>query len=139
MVAQGKSVPPAKRTENANDDSVSEKDPNFGMHKMTPSQIIAQIISAMDDQLDDRRPQFSSSADVGAIVIIIGFSDMTTNLPSLKGAIEALVQFFGGEAGLLTKGMQQLGTLVAAAAGLIGFSLGGIAFVLWARRPFKGN
>ena len=27
----------------------------------------------------------------------------------------------------------------AAAAGLIGFGLGGIAFVLWARRPFKGN
>ena len=106
-----------RRTENANDDSVSEKDPIFGMHKMTPSQIIAQIVSAMDDQLDDRRPQFSSSADVGAIVIIIGFSDMTTNLPSLKGAIEALVQFFGGDNGLLTKGMQQLGTLVTAATG----------------------
>jgi len=87
------------------------------MHKMTPSQIIAQIISAMDDQLDDRRPQFSSSADVGAIVIIIGFGDMTKNLPNLKGAIEALVQFFGGENGLLTKGMQQLGNLVNAAAG----------------------
>jgi len=87
------------------------------MHKMTPSQIIAQIISAMDDQLDDRRPQFSSSADVGALVIIIGFSDMTTNLPSLKGAIEALVQFFGGDNGLLTKGFQQLGTLIEAAAG----------------------
>jgi hypothetical protein len=117
LVSQGKSLPPAARTENANDDSVSEKDPIFGMHKMTPSQIIAQIISAMDDQLDDRRPQFSSSADVGAIVIIIGFSDMTKNLPSLKGAVEALVQFFGGDNGLLTKGMQQLGTLVAAAAG----------------------
>ena len=117
MVSQGKSLPPAARTENANDDSVSEKDPIFGMHKMTPSQIIAQIVSAMDDQLDDRRPQFSSSADVGAIVIIIGFSDMTTNLPSLKGAIEALVQFFGGDNGLLTKGMQQLGNVVAAAAG----------------------
>ena len=117
MVSQGKSLPPAKRTENANDDSVSEKDPIFGMHKMTPSQIIAQIVSAMDDQLDDRRPQFSSSADVGAIVIIVGFSDMTTNLPSLKGAIEALVQFFGGDNGLLTKGMQQLGNVVAAAAG----------------------
>ena len=117
LVSQGKSLPPAARTENANDDSVSEKDPIFGMHKMTPSQIIAQIISAMDDQLDDRRPQFSSSADVGAIVIIIGFSDMTKNLPSLGGAIEALVQFFGGDNGLLTKGMQQLGTLVKAAAG----------------------
>ncbi len=117
MVSQGKSLPPAKRTENANDDSVSEKDPIFGMHKMTPSQIIAQIVSAMDDELDDRRPQFSSSADVGAIVIIIGFSDMTKNLPSLKGAVEALVQFFGGDNGLLTKGMQQLGTLVEAAAG----------------------
>ena len=117
MVSQGKSLPPAKRTENANDDSVSEKDPIFGMHKMTPSQIIAQIVSAMDDELDDRRPQFSSSADVGAIVIIIGFSDMTKNLPSLKGAVEALVQFFGGDNGLLTKGMQQLGTLVTAAAG----------------------
>ena len=117
MVSQGKSLPPAKRTENANDDSVSEKDPIFGMHKMTPSQIIAQIVSAMDDELDDRRPQFSSSADVGAIVIIIGFSDMTKNLPSLKGAVEALVQFFGGDNGLLTKGMQQLGTLVTAATG----------------------
>ena len=117
MVSQGKSLPPAARTENANDDSVSEKDPIFGMHKMTPSQIIAQIISAMDDQLDDRRPQFSSSADVGAIVIIIGFSDMTKNLPNLGGAIEALVQFFGGENGLLTKGMQQIGTLAAAALG----------------------
>ena len=117
LVSQGKSLPPEARTENANDDSVSEKDPIFGMHKMTPSQIIAQIISAMDDELDDRRPQFSSSADVGAIVIIIGFSDMTKNLPSLGGAIEALVQFFGGENGLLTKGMQQLGTLVKAAAG----------------------
>jgi len=117
MVSQGKSLPPAKRTENANDDSVSEKDPIFGMHKMTPSQIIAQIISAMDDQLDDRRPQFSSSADVGAIVIIIGFSDMTKNLPSLGGAIEALVQFFGGDNGLLTKGMQQIGTLAKAALG----------------------
>ena len=117
LVSQGKTLPPAARGENANDDSVSEKDPIFGMHKMTPSQIIAQIISAMDDQLDDRRPQFSSSADVGALVIIIGFSDMTKNLPNLKGAVEALVQFFGGENGLLTKGMQQLGTLVEAAAG----------------------
>ena len=117
LVSQGKSLPPAARTENANDDSVSEKDPIFGMHKMTPSQIIAQIISAMDDELDDRRPQFSSSADVGALVIIIGFSDMTKNLPNLKGAIEALVQFFGGDNGLLTKGMQQLGNVVQAAAG----------------------
>jgi hypothetical protein len=117
LVSVGKSLPPDKRTENANDDSASEKDPIFGMHKMNPSQIIAQIISAMDDQLDDRRPQFSSSADVGAIVIIIGFSDMTKNLPSLGGAVEALVQFFGGDNGLLTKGMQQLGTLVKAAAG----------------------
>ena len=83
LVSVGKSLPPDKRTENANDDSASEKDPIFGMHKMNPSQIIAQIISAMDDQLDDRRPQFSSSADVGALVIIIGFSDMTKNLPSL--------------------------------------------------------
>ena len=117
LISQGKKLPPAARTENANDDSVSETDPIFGMHKMTPSQIIAQIISAMEDKIDDRRPQFSSSADVGGIVIIIGFSDMTTNLPSLKGAIEALVQFFGGDAGLLTKGMQQIGNLAAAALG----------------------
>jgi len=27
----------------------------------------------------------------------------------------------------------------AVAAGLVGFSLGGVAFVLWARRPLKGN
>ncbi len=115
MVSIGKALPPADRTDNANDDSACETDPIFGMHKMTPSQIIAQIVSAMDDELDDRRPQFSSSADVGALVIIIGFSDMTKNLPSLKGAIEALVQFFGGDNGLLTKGTQQLGNVIDAA------------------------
>ncbi len=40
---------------------------------------------------------------------------MTKNLPNLKGAIGALVQFFGGDNGLLTKGMQQLGNVIDAA------------------------
>ena len=116
-VATGKALPLSARTENANDDVLATKDPLFGIYKFTPSQVIAQTIAAMDDQLDERRPQFSSSAEVGAVMIIVAYKDMTTNLPNIKTAIEALVSFFGGENGLFTKGFQKVGNLIAAATG----------------------
>ena len=93
-VSQGKALPLSARTENASDDTLATKDPLFGMYKFTPSQVIAQTIAAMDDKLDERRPQFTESAEVGAIMVIIGYADLTKNLPNIKTAIEALVSFF---------------------------------------------
>ena len=75
---------------------------------MTPSQVIAQMVAAMDDKLDDRRPQFSDSADVAAIIVVIGFSDLTKNAASLKEVLDLFVGFFGGENGLFTKGIKGL-------------------------------
>jgi len=66
------------------------------------------MVAAMDDQLDDRRPQFSDSADVAAIIVVIGFSDLTKNVKSLKEVLELFVGFFGGENGLFTKGIKGL-------------------------------
>jgi len=116
-VSTGKALPLSARTENANDDTLATKDPLFGMYKFTPSQVIAQTIAAMDDQLDERRPQFSKSAEVGAVMIIVGYKDLSVNLPNIKTAIEALVSFFGGENGMFTKGFQKVGNLVTAATG----------------------
>ena len=81
---------------------------------LTPSQVIAQIISAMDDKLDDRRPQFSSSAEVGAIVIVIGVSDISETYVQLQTAINSLISFFGGTTGLMTKGFQKTANLIGA-------------------------
>ena len=118
LITIGKSQPKELRTENANDNSVATKDSTFGFYKMTPSQVITQIIGAMDDKLDERRPQFSSSADVSAVVIIVGFQsigDPKEMLASFTNALNALVAFFGGENGMATKGFQKLGNLLAAA------------------------
>ena len=111
-VATGKALPLSARTENANDDVLATKDPLFGIYKFTPSQVIAQTIAAMDDKLDERRPQFSTSAEVGAVMIIVAYKDMSLNLDNLKTAINAVVSFFGGENGLFTKGFQKVGNIV---------------------------
>ena len=94
--------------------AVCEMHPIFNLPMLTPSQVIAQIISAMDDKLDDRRPQFSSSAEVGAIVIIIGASDITQTYVQLQTAINSLISFFGGTTGLMTKGFQKTANLIGA-------------------------
>ena len=112
FVDQKKSKPETDRTENANDDSVTDVDPVFGFPKMTPSGVISQIVAAMDEQADINRPNFSSSAQVAAVVVIIGFSDLTKNLPSLKTVLEAFINFFGGENGLFTKGLFQIFNIV---------------------------
>jgi hypothetical protein len=112
FVDQKKSKAEADRTENANDDSVTDIDPVFGFPKMTPSTVISQIVAAMDEEADINRPNFSSSAEVAGIVVIIGFSDLTKNMGSLKAALEAFIKFFGGENGLFTKGLMQMHNII---------------------------
>jgi len=125
-VPVGKSEPEEQLTDNANDNTLSARDETTGLYKMTPSQVIATIIAAMDDKLDLRRPQLSKHAEAGAIVMIVGMSDLTKNLANLKSIIDAFLTFFGGadkldkngkvvkEGGIAT-GMAKLGTLVSAA------------------------
>ena len=112
FVDQKKSKALADRTENANDDSVTDVDTVFGFPKMTPSAVISQIVAAMDEQADINRPNFSSSAEVAGIVVIIGFSDLTKNMGSLKAALEAFIKFFVGENGLFTKGLMQIHNII---------------------------
>ena len=116
-VEQGKSKSRDVATTNKNDNKFAEKDETTGLYKMTPSQMIATMIGAMDDKLDKRRPQFSSSAEAGAVVFIVGISDMTKNLPNLKSILNAFTIFFGGDQGLLTGGVKNLGGLVEAVVG----------------------
>ena len=105
----GKSEALDKIKKGKDDDALALRDNVFGLSKMTPSQVIAQMVAAMDDKLDDRRPQFSDSADVAAIIVVIGFSDLTKNAASLKEVLDLFVGFFGGENGLFTKGIKGLG------------------------------
>ena len=125
-VPVGKSEPEDQLTENANDNTLAARDETTGLYKMTPSQVIATIIAAMDDELDLRRPQLSKSAEAGAVVMIVGLSDLTKNLPNLQSIIKAFLTFFGGEekkdkegnviaAGGIATGMAKLGGLVEAA------------------------
>ena len=102
----GKSLGDELLKKNADDDSMALRDGVFGLSKMTPSQVIATMIAAMDDKLDEKRPQFSDSADVAAIIVVIGFADLTKNVPSLKEVLDLFLDFFGGENGLFTKGLQ---------------------------------
>ena len=104
----GKSLGDELLKKNKDDDSMSLRDGVFGLKKMTPSQVIATMVAAMDDPLDDRRPQFSDSADVAAVIVIIGFADLTKNAASLKEVLELFANFFGGPTGLFTKGISGL-------------------------------
>ena len=114
----GKSLGDELLTKDKDGDLMSLRDGVFGLSKMSPSQVIATIVAAMDDQLDDRRPQFSDSADVAAVIVIIGFTDLTENVSSLKEVLDLFQNFFGGENGLFTRGIKEisdvLGTAIAA-------------------------
>ena len=115
-IEQGKSEAEEIRTQNANDDSATNIDGVFGFPKQTPSGVISQIVSAMDEEADINRPNFSSSAEVAGVVVIIGFSDLTKNLIPLKNTLQAFIAFFGGENGLFTKGLLQIFNIVKAGA-----------------------
>ena len=105
----GKSEALDKIKKGKDDDALALRDDVMGLTKFTPSQVIAQMVAAMDDKLDERRPQFSDSADVAAIIVVIGFSDLTKNAASLKEVLDLFVGFFGGDNGLFTKGIKGLG------------------------------
>ena len=113
-VSQGKATSPAAAKEGVGDETVAETNEVFGIPMLTSSQVIAQMISAMDDKLDDRRPTFSDSADVGAIIIVVGFEDITKTFKELGDALAGFVTFFGGNKGLMTKGFQKTANLIAA-------------------------
>ena len=112
FVDQKKSKAEADRTENANDDSVTDVDTVFGFPKMTPSTVISQIVAAMDEEADINRPNFSSSAEVAGIVVIIGFADLTKNIKSLQTIFDAFLTFFGGETGIFTKGILSMKDII---------------------------
>jgi len=84
-------------TKGRRDNSVAEYHSELDLHTMTPSIVIATMISAMDDKADLRRPQFSKNAEAGAIVIIMGIPDMMKGLATIKDTIDAFKFFFGGE------------------------------------------
>ena len=75
-VTTGKKLPEDDRDANAFDNKMSEFDPFLGMYKMTPSQVISTIISAMDDKLDQRRPNFSKDAEAGAVEFLLVFQTL---------------------------------------------------------------
>jgi hypothetical protein len=102
-------------TKGKDGDVMSLRDGVFGLSKMTPSQVIATIIAAMDDPDDDKKPEFSDSADVAAVIVIIGFADLTKDVASLKDVLDLFVNFFGGENGLFTKGIKELGDVLGTA------------------------
>ena len=128
QIETGKSLPDDKLEDNANDNRLGTLDGVTGLYKMTPSQVIATIVGAMDDELDLRRPKFSSSAEAGAIVVLVGVSDLTKNLANLQSIIKAFNLFFGGDEqkdkegnvvapGGVASGMAKLGGLINAALG----------------------
>ena len=105
-------------------DGLAEYDPVLGMYKMTPSQVIATMITAFDDPGDTRRPQFSDTAATGAIVIVAGFADFSKNLSTIYDALQAILLFFGGEPDEAKNQPGGVLTAVSKLATLMGASLG---------------
>ena len=68
----------------------------------------------MDDELDTRRPQFSDSAEVGAIAIIIGVTDLSKAIKDLDQALKQFIEFFGGDNGIIIGGFKNVGDLLKA-------------------------
>ena len=114
-VPQGNSKPLSKRVNDANSDRISPMEGVFGFPAMTPSQVIATMIAAIDDPLDDQRPTFSENVEVGAIIMVMGFSNFAVNVGDFRATIQAMVDFFGGEQGLFTEGMKKMANIVDAA------------------------
>jgi hypothetical protein len=105
-IEQGKSEPDSIAAGAIATDLMVQKDAQFGFVKMTPSQIIATMIAAMDDPRDPDRPQLSDSADVAALIIIIGFSDLTKFMKPIHETIDLFMSFFGGEASVIMGAMK---------------------------------
>ena len=127
-IETGNAYPDDKAEDNANDNRLGTLDGVTGLYKMTPSQVIATIVGAMDEEADPRRPNFSASAEAGAVVVLVGVSDLTKNLANLQSIVKAFNTFFGGDEvkdkegntvqpGGVAAGMGKLGNLITAALG----------------------
>ena len=69
-------------------------DENVGMWRMTPTQVIATMKASLVDELDENRPQFTSSARVGAWVAIMGVPSFD-KLKDLSDILKTVKKFFG--------------------------------------------
>ena len=116
-VPQGNSKPLGKRVNDANSDRIAPMKGVFGFPAMTPPQVISTMIAAIDDPLDLNRPTFSVNVEVGAIVMVMGFSNLAVNVGDLRATIQAMVDFFGGEQGMFTEGMKKMANIIDAALG----------------------
>lgn len=116
-VPQGNSEPIDKRVNDANSDRIAPMKGVFGFPAMTPPQVISTMIAAIDDPLDNQRPTFSSNVEVGAIIMVMGFSNLEANIGDFRATIQAMVDFFGGEQGIFTEGFKKIGKVIDAALG----------------------
>jgi len=116
-VPQGNSKPLGKRVNDANSDRIAPMEGVFGFPAMTPPQVISTMIAAIDDPLDQNRPTFSANVEVGAIVMVMGFSNLAVNIGDFQKTVQAMVDFFGGEQGMFTEGMKKIGKIMEAALG----------------------
>ena len=114
LIPQGRKKSNEDSDEGGNTDTVAEVDDFFGIPKLSFSQVVTQMVGAMDDKLDTRRPQFSDSAEVGGLAIIIGVSDLSTSIDDFKEALDLFVEFFGGDNGIVIGGFKNVGNLIAA-------------------------
>ena len=114
LIPQGRKKSNEDSDEGGNTDTVAEVDDFFGIPKLTFSQVVTQMVGAMDDKLDTRRPQFSDSAEVGGLAIIIGVSDLSTSIDDFKESLDLFVEFFGGDNGIVIGGFKNVGNLIAA-------------------------
>lgn len=113
-IRQGATESSDDSEDGGNTDEVAKVDGFFGIPKLTFSQVVTQMVGAMDDELDTRRPQFSDSAEVGAIAVIIGVSDFSKALKDLDQALKQFIEFFGGDNGIIIGGFKNVGNLLKA-------------------------
>ena len=113
-IRQGATESSDDSVDGGNTDEVAKVDGFFGIPKLTFSQVITQMVGAMDDELDTRRPQFSDSAEVGAIAIIIGVADLSKGIKDFNQALEQFTDFFGGDNGIIIGGFKNVGDLLKA-------------------------
>lgn len=106
----GKGVKPSET-----DFQMTEFDEDVGMWKMNPTQVLATVKQSIKDELDPDRPVFSDGADVGGVVVIIGFSKIS-DLPNFADIIGSLAAFFGNTDTGLLKGLELFGNTVKSIA-----------------------
>ena len=107
--------PSSKGPRPAPTNQIAEIDGWSGLPLLTPSKNIATIIAALDDKKDKRRPVLSTSAQTGAILIMVGVADFTKNLATIKDILQAIITFFGGEKQGVIAGVSKTFDLVNAA------------------------